>query len=78
MDAYIWEIVAMLPVAFLALKEANTSIMCHSDHVFYLSIWLTRPKIIDASWTLISMIAQWAGHYLVAYKNRQCNHLGRT
>ena len=53
----------MSTLAYLALKAANTLIMYYSDHVFYLIIRLTRPKIVDASLTLIHRIGQRACYY---------------
>jgi len=67
----------MSTLAFWALKAANTLIMCYSDHVFCFIIRLTRPKIVDASLTLISRIGQRALTIFFAYRTRQYNHFGR-
>ena len=53
----------MSRVAFLALKVANTLIICYSDHVFSLIIGLTRPKIVNTSLMIISRIGQQACPY---------------
>jgi len=53
----------MPTLAFLGLQAANTSIMCNSDHVFWLIMRLARPKIVDASLMLISKIGQRRCHY---------------
>jgi len=53
----------MPTLAVLGLQAANTSIMCNSDHVFWLIMRLARPKIVDASLMLISKIGQRGCHY---------------
>jgi len=57
-DGHLKGIVAMSSLAVLALKVANTLIMCHSDIVFVLIIRLTSPTIIDGSLTRISRMGQ--------------------
>ena len=52
----------MSTLAILALKAANTLIMCYSDHVFCLIMRVTRPEIVDALLTLISRVGQRACH----------------
>jgi len=54
----------MSMLASLALKAANTSMICHSDDVFCLIIRLTTQQIVDAALTLIARMGQRACHYL--------------
>jgi len=59
----------MLTVVFVALKAANTLIICSSDHDINWIITLSRPKIVDASLMLISMIGQRVCRYPLCLSN---------